>query len=346
MQHAACVVGGEENGHHAVIGCTKATALRKELRRFMQLPDEAQFRRQGPDWFLLLLSREKEEVRANILLLLWRAWFLRNNATHDTGEATVQGSVMFLRSYCESISQEGLHPPIPKNEKGTQSVIEGQVKGRCVHDRGTQRKEHSEAWKPPPQGWIKLNTDTGFCIQTGQASMGLIVRNDKGGVLLSAWRTLARCSSLEVAEAEACLAGLRLVVEWNNQPTQVEVDCQTLVKAIKDRSESRASWAGLIEEIRGVIALLLGSQVKHVRRDANKAAHSLAQRALRSHGWVVMRLSVPEKRFVVSLKLRQQGTVLFLVPVTLFSLINIAALVHKKSNGIYIQVKKNTYLQK
>jgi hypothetical protein len=110
----------------------------------------------------------------------------------------------------------------------------------------------------------------------------------------------------------------------------VEVDCQTLVKAIKDRSESRASWAGLIEEIRGVIALLLGSQVKHVRRDANKAAHSLAQRALRSHGWVVMRLSVPEKRFVVSLKLRQQGTVLFLVPVTLFSLINIAALVRKK----------------
>jgi hypothetical protein len=137
----------------------------------MQLPDEAQFRQQGPDWFLLLLSREKKEVRANILLLLWRAWFLRNNATHDTGEATVQGSVMFLQSYCESMSQEGLHPPIPKNEKGKQSVMEGPVKGQCIRDRGTQRKEHIEAWKPPPQGWIKLNTDAGFCTQTGQASM-------------------------------------------------------------------------------------------------------------------------------------------------------------------------------
>jgi hypothetical protein len=168
-EDATCHLCGrwEEDGHHAVIGCTKATALRKELRRFLQLPDEAQFRWQGPDWFLVLLSRVKKEVRANILLLLWRAWFLRNNVTHDTGEATLQGSVMFLQSYCESVSQEGLHPPIPKNEKGKQSVMEGRVKGQCAHHRGTQQKEHNEAWKPPPQGWIKLNTDAGFCIQMG-----------------------------------------------------------------------------------------------------------------------------------------------------------------------------------
>jgi hypothetical protein len=109
----------------------------------------------------------------------------------------------------------------------------------------------------------------------------------------------------------------------------VEVDCQTLVKAIEDRSESRASRAGLIEEIRGVIALLPGSQVKHTRRDANKARHSLAQRALISHEWVVMRLSVLLEICSI-VEAEAARTVLFLVPVTLFSLINITALVRKK----------------
>jgi hypothetical protein len=38
----------------------------------------------------------------------------------------------------------------------------------------------------PAGGGIKLNTDAGFCFQSGQASIGVIVRNDEGGVLLTA----------------------------------------------------------------------------------------------------------------------------------------------------------------
>jgi hypothetical protein len=36
-----------------------------------------------------------------------------------------------------------------------------------------------------PQGWIKLNYDAGFCYQSGRASIGAIVRNAEGRVLLT-----------------------------------------------------------------------------------------------------------------------------------------------------------------
>jgi hypothetical protein len=53
---------GDEDGHHAVVLCTKVTALRQEMREHWQLPDEAQSRFSGPDWLLLLLdSMTKEE---------------------------------------------------------------------------------------------------------------------------------------------------------------------------------------------------------------------------------------------------------------------------------------------
>jgi hypothetical protein len=68
----------------------------------------------------------------------------------------------------------------------------------------------------------------------------------------------------------------------------VEFDCLTPIKAIE------ASWVGIIEEIRGVSTLLPGCKVQHARQEAIKAAHSLAQRKLRTHECVVMRLNAPE----------------------------------------------------
>jgi hypothetical protein len=64
VERATCTICGmgDEDGHHAVVLCTKVTALRQEMREHWQLPDEAQSRFSGPDWLLLLLdSMTKEE---------------------------------------------------------------------------------------------------------------------------------------------------------------------------------------------------------------------------------------------------------------------------------------------
>jgi hypothetical protein len=79
---------GVETGHHAVIGCTKAAVLCEEMRKVWLLPDGQQLQDSGPDWQLLLLSK----------LIMWRAWFLRNDAIFGTGRETITGSVNFLVS--------------------------------------------------------------------------------------------------------------------------------------------------------------------------------------------------------------------------------------------------------
>jgi hypothetical protein len=76
----------EEMGFHAVVNCTKAWALRQEMRRHWSLPEESWFRYTGPDWLLVLLGAVDDERRAKTLLLLWRAWHLRNLAVHAEGE--------------------------------------------------------------------------------------------------------------------------------------------------------------------------------------------------------------------------------------------------------------------
>jgi len=58
---------------------------------------------------------------------------------------------------------------------------------------------------------LKLNVDASFIEETGQASTGAVVRNHQGHVLVSAWRVLFDCFSVEEAKFAACCEGLRLV---------------------------------------------------------------------------------------------------------------------------------------
>jgi hypothetical protein len=105
---ARCQICGveDESGFHAVVRCTKATALRHEMRNVWVLPNEQQFQHSGPDWLPLLLCSVDGETKAKTLLL-WRAWHLRNDAIHGKGLETVYGSARFLTSYALSLNIAG-----------------------------------------------------------------------------------------------------------------------------------------------------------------------------------------------------------------------------------------------
>jgi hypothetical protein len=234
---ATCRICGteEENSHHAVVRCTKASALRKELCNYLSLSEEKGFDYTGLDWLLLLLSSVSPQVKANILLLLWRAWFLRNDATHDKGEASVKVSALFIVSYSDSLRQAS-----PR----TESRIDGKGKQKMYTEEGHRNvRSPGSPWQPPERGWVKVSTDAGFFYsRLGRASIGVEARDAEGKVLLQAWQVLSMSASPEEAEAEACLRGVKIVVEWiRRQPTVIESDCLTLIQAITSTKESRAA---------------------------------------------------------------------------------------------------------
>jgi hypothetical protein len=47
-------------------------------------------------------------------------------------------------------------------------------------------QERKSKWEPPPAGWIKFNVDGSFVQQSGEAGVGVIARDSKGDVLLTA----------------------------------------------------------------------------------------------------------------------------------------------------------------
>ena len=125
-------------------------------------------------------------------------------------------------------------------------------------------------------------------------SDGVLVRDENGQVLLSSWRKIRPCHSVEEAEAEACLEGARLVAEWIRQPTTFEMDCSNMVNEIKVGTDTRSQRAGIIADILGVVRLLPEYRFQYVNRSSNQAAHLLAKRASECRECVVMRHQIPE----------------------------------------------------
>jgi ribonuclease HI len=132
------------------------------------------------------------------------------------------------------------------------------------------------------QGWVMLNIDAAFCWESGKASIGSVVHDHTGNVVLAAWRGIWRCGSPEIVEVEACVHGLKIVAKWVKEPTMVESDCQTLISVVASPVVDKAQWSNLITGFKSVAQLLPTCSFRHVRREGNKVAHLLAQHALRT----------------------------------------------------------------
>ena len=53
--------------------------------------------------------------------------------------------------------------------------------------KGRDKKERaSEKWKPPDEGWIKINVDGAFDSAMGEGGLGVAIRDHLGSVLLAA----------------------------------------------------------------------------------------------------------------------------------------------------------------
>jgi hypothetical protein len=113
----------------------------------------------------------------------------------------VPGSAEFLRSYTSSLYIAAQGPVTDQSGKGKEKVVEGGLRHADSVSKEQKRLSNTlDQWIPPPAGWAKLNTDAGFCPNSGAASMGVIVRDMAGKVLISSWRTLDYVASSEEAE--------------------------------------------------------------------------------------------------------------------------------------------------
>jgi ribonuclease HI len=144
----------------------------------------------------------------------------------------------------------------------------------------TKRIELS--WTRPPEGVLKVNFDGAYNYRTQKAALGVIIRNNMGEPVLTAWGVLFGCRDAEEAETWACLDGIRLTGRWSDMSLILESDCSLLVEKINKKAMDRSVTAGLIQEIKQEFSTWRSPKVLKIGRDQNSTAHELAQHAVRS----------------------------------------------------------------
>lgn len=106
------------------------------------------------------------------MMILWRIWHTRNEITHGKHAHAIAASKRFIESYVSSL-QEIKQWPNANLEKGKHVVDAKQWK----KPRASQGDGFVHRWRPPEQGWMKLNTDGSFQAEAGNGGIGVVLRN-------------------------------------------------------------------------------------------------------------------------------------------------------------------------
>lgn len=90
-------------------------------------------------------------------------------------------------------------------------------------------------------------------------------------------------TSPEHVEALAGRCAVRLIQEKGLSPVMFETDSMILSSAIKNQSHFHSALGPIYEDIVEGLSTLPGSSFKHIYRQSNTVAHSLAKHALHAH---------------------------------------------------------------
>ena len=225
----------KEDVAHALFKCPHALQLWKAMRECWQLPTEGDMHAPPQLWFRSVLMKVPAEMISNTLLVAWRAWYARNEITHNKPLPPVESSRRFLCSYT-NILRNIQNTPTEQALKGKQLLV---VPGS---DAGMNRKRNEppdKPWSKPPMGWVKLTIDGSFKVENGTAGAGMILLDADGGIIFSAYRSLHSCEEALEAELRSCLEGLELSFQHSQLPIIIDSDCSQLVATVGDNYQNR-----------------------------------------------------------------------------------------------------------
>lgn len=92
-----------EDNFHAVVACPAAAAVWDAMGTVWSIPAKESILNTGSEWLFDLLITLSEEVRARVVMIIWRNWQMRNDALHDKIPASVEATKVFLQSYMLSL---------------------------------------------------------------------------------------------------------------------------------------------------------------------------------------------------------------------------------------------------
>uniref|UniRef100_A0A453SWV1 RNase H type-1 domain-containing protein n=2 Tax=Aegilops tauschii subsp. strangulata TaxID=200361 RepID=A0A453SWV1_AEGTS len=259
-----------EDCFHSLCRCTFSRILWETMADVWTLPCITSMHNSDTEWLLHVLETLPEIERSMLLMMLWRAWYIRNEVIHHKPVPPMEASKRFLVSYLDSLI--GIRTVLSSDPSKGKSVITYDIHPRRSHV--ITNVAHPK-WIAPKAGWVQLCTDGSYA-DDGSAGAGMVLRDDKGSIIFSSCRQLFSCCEALEAELCACMEGLSFAIQRSVLRIMIEMDSIVAVKLIQAQEVDRSVYAPLTKEIRYLMCLR-DSCITHINRSQNKVSDSLAK---------------------------------------------------------------------
>ncbi|KAL0463162.1 UNVERIFIED_CONTAM: hypothetical protein Slati_0203800 [Sesamum latifolium] len=205
-------------------------------------------------------------------LILWFTWTQRNAAKYDGVQFSTNTIIFEVQRHLRTLY-------------AARVMTSTQWKGdlhRAMAMGFTFRPTMPRAprvvrWATPSPAWFKLNTGGSSLRIPGPAGAGGIIRDAEGQVRLAYQVALGTTTSV-IAKLTAVWHGLEIAMANGLAPIEIEVDATTVIQLLWSRTFGRWEIHHLIMRITQ-IQHVLGPVVRHIFREANRAADYLAKEA-------------------------------------------------------------------
>ena len=127
---------------------------------------------------------------------------------------------------------------------------------------------------------LRLFTDGAARGNPGPAGLGMVIEDDQGMRLWGGCRYAGTMTNNK-AEYMALIDGLRKVAEWKPDLLEVYMDSELVVKQVLGTYRVRnTELSPLHRQVSGLLRSFPKVTVSHVRREQNRGADALANRAI------------------------------------------------------------------
>lgn len=115
----------------------------------------------------------------------------------------------------------------------------------------------------------------------GRASIGVIIRDEKGGLVAAISQSIGRATNNQ-AEYRAIIAALEEALPLDADKVELNSDSELVVRQIKGQYRVRKeALRPLYERVKQLQGSLKGFKIKHVPRQQNREADKLANAAIK-----------------------------------------------------------------
>lgn len=137
-------------------------------------------------------------------------------------------------------------------------------------------------WAAPSTGWFKVNWDASFHKNRGWMGFEVVVRDDKGCLVVALGKMVVGCLDPTVAEARALLMAIKLCKDLGLRNTHFEGDAQGVINAINSLGTNWSNKGLLADDIKRELDGLSLWKVMFIRKEGNRVAHVLSKEATTS----------------------------------------------------------------